>query len=89
MHEQVQRYAAVMRDQGLQKGDRVIIYLPMIAESLIAMLACLRLGAIHSVVFGGFAPQNLAQRIDDAGPGRIRECCERVHGAIIDEYEYM
>jgi propionyl-CoA synthetase len=68
LHEQVQRYAAVMRDQGLEKGDRVIIYLPMIAEALIVMLACLRLGAIHSVVFGGFAPQNLAQRIDDARP---------------------
>ncbi len=68
LHDQVQRYAAAMRGLGLEKGDRVIIYLPMIAESLIAMLACLRLGAIHSVVFGGFAPQNLAQRIDDAKP---------------------
>jgi propionyl-CoA synthetase len=68
LHDQVQRYAAAMQDLGLEKGDRVIIYLPMIAESLIAMLACVRLGAIHSVVFGGFAPHNLAQRIDDASP---------------------
>ncbi|MCZ6532163.1 MAG: propionate--CoA ligase, partial [SAR324 cluster bacterium] len=68
LHQEVQRYAAVMQDLGLNKGDRVIIYLPMIAESLIVMLACLRLGAIHSVVFGGFAPHNLAQRIDDAKP---------------------
>jgi propionyl-CoA synthetase len=68
LHEQVQRYAAVMQEQGLRTGDRVIIYLPMIAEALIVMLACLRLGAIHSVVFGGFAPANLAQRIDDARP---------------------
>ena len=68
LHAEVQRYAAVMRELGLEKGDRVIIYLPMIAEALIVMLACLRLGAIHSVVFGGFAPHNLAQRIDDARP---------------------
>jgi propionyl-CoA synthetase len=52
----------------LQKGDRVIIYMPVILESTIAMLACARLGAIHSVVFGGFASQELATRIDDAQP---------------------
>ncbi len=68
LHEQVNRYAAVMAAQGLVKGDRVIIYLPMIPQALVAMLACLRLGAIHSVVFGGFAPANLAARIDDARP---------------------
>ncbi|MCH8888485.1 MAG: propionate--CoA ligase [SAR324 cluster bacterium] len=68
LHEQVNRYAAVLAAQGLVKGDRVIIYLPMIPEALVAMLACLRLGAIHSVVFGGFAPANLAARIDDARP---------------------
>jgi propionyl-CoA synthetase len=58
----------VLQDVGVNKGDRVIIYLPMIAEALIAMLAVVRLGATHSVVFGGFAPQNLAARIDDAQP---------------------
>lgn len=66
LYEQVNRYAAVLQDQGVKTGDRVIIYLPMIPHSLVAMLACLRLGAVHSVVFGGFAPANLAQRIDDA-----------------------
>lgn len=65
---QVQSCAAVLRDLGLEKGDRVIIYLPMIPEAVIAMLACVRLGAIHSVVFGGFAAHSLAQRIDDARP---------------------
>jgi propionyl-CoA synthetase len=68
LHEQVNRYAAVLRDHGLQRGERVIIYLPMIPEALVAMLACMRLGAVHSVVFGGFAPHNLAARIDDARP---------------------
>ena len=68
LHEQVNRYAAVMQDHGLTKGDRVIIYLPMIAEAVFTILACVRLGATHSVVFGGFAPANLAQRIDDAKP---------------------
>jgi propionyl-CoA synthetase len=66
--EQVNRYAAALRAEGVEVGDRIIIYMPMIPESLVAMLACSRLGAIHSVVFGGFAPHNLAQRIDDAKP---------------------
>ncbi len=64
----VQSYAAVLRELGVGKGDRVIVYMPMIPESHVAILACARLGAIHSVVFGGFAPHNLAQRIDDAKP---------------------
>jgi propionyl-CoA synthetase len=68
LHQAVQRYAAVLQDLGVGKGDRVIVYMPMIAESHVAILACARLGAIHSVVFGGFAPHNLAQRIDDAKP---------------------
>ena len=68
LYEEVNRYAAVLQAQGLKRGDRVIIYLPMIPEALVAMLACMRLGAVHSVVFGGFAPQNLASRIDDATP---------------------
>ena len=68
LHREVNRFAAVMQAQGLQKGDRVIIYMPMIAEALFAMLACVRLGAVHSVVFGGFAAYNLAVRIDDAKP---------------------
>jgi propionyl-CoA synthetase len=60
--------AAVLQDMGVGKGDRVIIYMPMVAEAAFAMLACARLGAIHSVVFGGFASKELATRIDDAQP---------------------
>ena len=60
--------AAVLRDMGVGRGDRVIIYMPMVAEAAFAMLACARLGAIHSVVFGGFAAKELATRIDDARP---------------------
>src|SRR5690606_4613438 len=60
--------AAVLQDMGVGKGDRVIIYMPMVPEALFAMLACARLGAIHSVVFGGFASKELATRIDDAQP---------------------
>ena len=68
---EVQALAAVLREHGIQKGDRVIIYLPMIPEAAISMLACARLGAIHSVVFGGFAAPELATRIDDARPKLI------------------
>jgi acetyl-CoA synthetase len=64
---QVSRFARVLRDLGVERGDRVMIYLPMIPEAAIAMLACARIGAIHSVVFGGFSPESLADRIDDAG----------------------
>jgi len=63
--------AGMLRRQGVEKGDRVIIYMPMVPEAVIAMLACARLGAIHSVVFGGFAPGELAKRIDDAKPRLI------------------
>src|SRR5690606_11588666 len=63
--------AAVLADQGVEKGDRVILYMPMVPEAVFAMLACARLGAIHSVVFGGFAARELAARIDDARPKLI------------------
>ena len=66
--EKVEKFAGVLRAKGIEKGDRAIIYMPMIPEALVAMLACARLGAIHSVVFGGFAPKELAIRIDDAKP---------------------
>ncbi|MGD8846910.1 MAG: propionyl-CoA synthetase [Desulfobacteraceae bacterium] len=62
------RFAGVLQSQGVAKGDRVVIYMPMIAEAVIAMLACARIGAVHSVVFGGFASNELATRIDDAKP---------------------
>ncbi len=68
LHDEVQRAAAVLQSLGVQKGDRVLIYMPMIAEAAFAMLACARIGAIHSVVFGGFASVSLASRIEDATP---------------------
>ena len=67
LHE-VETFAAVLADKGVSKGDRVVIYMPMVPETLIAMLATARLGAIHSMVFGGFAANELAMRIDDAKP---------------------
>lgn len=66
--DEVSRFAGVLKAQGVKKGDRVIVYMPMVPEALIAMLACARLGAVHSVVFGGFASNELAVRIDDASP---------------------
>ncbi|WP_378947673.1 propionyl-CoA synthetase [Mesorhizobium sp. ANAO-SY3R2] len=71
MLAEVNALASVLADQGVEKGDRVIIYMPMVAEAAFAMLACARLGAIHSVVFGGFAAKELATRIDDAAPKLI------------------
>ncbi|MET0871874.1 MAG: AMP-binding protein [Paeniglutamicibacter terrestris] len=64
----VELFAGVLRDAGIGVGDRVLIYLPMIPQAHIAMLACARIGAVHTVVFGGFAPKELASRIDDAAP---------------------
>jgi len=68
LHAEVQRMAATLLGLGVQQGDRVLIYMPMIPEAAFAMLACTRIGAIHSVVFGGFASVSLGQRIDDAEP---------------------
>ncbi len=68
LHAEVNRVAAMIQDLGVAKGDRVIIYMPMVPEAVIAMLACARIGAVHSVVFGGFAANSLATRIDDAKP---------------------
>ena len=68
LHLEVQRMAACLKALGVQKGDRVLIYMPMIAEAAFAMLACARIGAIHCVVFGGFASGSLASRIEDASP---------------------
>ena len=66
--DQVARFGGALRELGVGPGDRVVIYLPMVAEAAIAMLACARIGAVHSVVFGGFAPAELSARIDDARP---------------------
>ncbi len=69
LHEQICKFANVLKQRGIKKGDRVCIYLPMIPEAIIAMLACARIGAIHSVVFAGFSPSSLQSRIIDA------DCC--------------
>mmetsp|Transcript_11161 Transcript_11161/g.20746 ORF Transcript_11161/g.20746 Transcript_11161/m.20746 type:complete len:568 (+) Transcript_11161:655-2358(+) len=71
LQDQVARFAGVLSQGGVQKGDRVVIYMPMIPEAVVAMLACARLGAVHSVVFGGFAAKELAVRIDDAKPKAV------------------
>src|SRR6195952_4029136 len=69
--DETARFAGVLRGLGVGKGDRVVIYMPMVPEAVIAMLACARLGAVHSVVFGGFAANELAARIDDARPAVV------------------
>ena len=72
LHAEVCRFANVLKARGVKKGDRVTIYLPMIPEAAVAMLACARIGAIHSVVFGGFSPDTLAGRIEDCQVDRAR-----------------
>ena len=84
---EMQALAAVLQDHGVGKGDRVIIYLPMIPEAAIAMLACARLGAIHSVVFGGFAAPELATRIDDAKPKLVLSASCGIEGARVVPYK--
>jgi propionyl-CoA synthetase len=86
LHAEVNRMAAVMRSLGVARGDRVLIYLPMIPEAAFAMLACARLGAIHSVVFGGFAAPNLAVRIDDAKPALIVTADAGARGGKVIDY---
>src|SRR4029077_2212330 len=67
LHDEVCRMANILRNRNVKKGDRVTIYMPMIPEAAYAMLACARLGAIHSVVFGGFSPDSLANRMEGRG----------------------
>jgi len=86
LHDEVNTFAAVLRDLGVVKGDRVVIYMPMMAEAIFAMLACVRLGAIHSVVFGGFAAMNLATRIDDAKPKIMVTANAGMRGGNVIEY---
>lgn len=85
--DQVARFAGVLRSLGVEKGDRVVIYLPLVPEAAIAMLACARLGAPHSVVFGGFAPAELAARIDDATPTVIVSASCGIEGTRVVEYK--
>ncbi len=94
LREKISKFAGALHNQGIKKGDRVIIYMPMVPEAVIAMLACGRIGAIHSVVFGGFASNELASRIDDSKakilitascgfePGRTVEYRPLVDGAL-------
>ena len=87
LHTEVQRMAAILKAQGVKKGDRVLIYMPMIAEAAFAMLACVRIGAIHSVVFGGFASHSLASRIEDASPVAIVSADAGSRGGKVVEYK--
>lgn len=87
LQEEVATLAAVLQDMGVVKGDRVIIYMPMIPEAVFAMLACARIGAIHSVVFGGFAAKELATRIDDAKPKAILSASCGIEGAKVVPYK--
>ena len=89
MLEKVARFAGALRMAGVEKGDRVVIYMPMVPEALIAMLATARLGAVHSVVFGGFAPAELAARIDDAKPKVIVSASCGLEPTRIIEYKPM
>jgi propionyl-CoA synthetase len=86
LRDQVSRFAGAMRMQDVNKGDRVIIYMPMIPEAVIAMLACARIGAIHSLVFGGFAPQELATRIGDAGAKLVISASCGIEGKRVIPY---
>ncbi|MEA1676830.1 propionyl-CoA synthetase [Nitrospirillum sp. BR 11163] len=81
------RFAGLLAAQGVGKGDRVILYMPMVAEAVIAMLACARLGAIHSVVFGGFAARELATRLDDAKPKVVVSASCGIEGARVIPYK--
>ncbi len=87
LRDLVARFAGALRRQGVDRGDRVIIYMPMVPEAVIAMLACARLGAIHSVVFGGFAAKELATRIDDARPTVILSASCGIEGSRVIPYK--
>ena len=87
LHLEVQRMAASLLELGVKKGDRVLIYMPMIAEAAFAMLACARIGAIHSVVFGGFAAGSLASRIEDSSPVAIVSADAGSRGGKVVEYK--
>ncbi len=83
----VAAFAGVLRHLGVEKGDRVVIYMPMIPEAVVGMLACARLGAVHSVVFGGFAPHELAVRIDDAAPKVVLTASCGIEPSRVVEYK--
>lgn len=87
LKDEVSRFAGVLAAQGVAKGDRVIVYMPMVPEAVIAMLACARLGAVHSVVFGGFASNELATRINDAKPKAIVSASCGIEGSRVIAYK--
>lgn len=87
--ELVSRFGGVLRGLGVDKGDRVLIYMPMVPEAVISMLACARIGAVHSVVFGGFAANELAKRIDDAEPKVIVSASCGIEPTRVVEYKPM
>ena len=87
LRDEVARFAGVLAGLGVGPGDRVVLYMPMVPEAAIAMLACARLGAVHSVVFGGFAPKELAVRIDDATPTVIVSASCGIEGKRVIEYK--
>ena len=89
LHQEVQTMAAILQDMGVSKGDRVLLYLPMVAQALFAMLACVRIGAIHSVVFGGFASVSLASRIEDASPKVIITADAGSRGGKVVPYTHL
>ncbi|MET0346195.1 MAG: propionate--CoA ligase [Casimicrobiaceae bacterium] len=89
LHAEVNRFAALLKSQGVARGDRVLIYMPMIAEATFAMLACARIGAIHSVVFGGFAAASLATRIDDARPKAMVTADAGMRGGKAVPYKHL
>jgi propionyl-CoA synthetase len=87
LRDEVARFAGALRRQGVEPGDRVIVYMPMVPEAVIAMLACARIGAVHSVVFGGFAPKELATRIDDAKPTVMLSASCGIEGSRVIPYK--
>jgi propionyl-CoA synthetase len=87
LRDEVAKFAGVLAGQGVTKGDRVLIYMPMIPQAAIAMLACARIGAVHSVVFGGFAPNELATRINDAKPKIIVSASCGIEVARVIKYK--
>ena len=89
LHREVQRMAAILQGLGVKKGDRVLIYMPMIPEACFAMLACTRIGAVHSVVFGGFASHALSTRIDDAKPTVIVSADAGMRGGKSVPYKHL
>jgi propionyl-CoA synthetase len=87
LRDRVARFAGALAALGVQQGDRVVIYMPMVPEAVVAMLACARLGAVHSVVFGGFAAHELAVRIDDARPKVVVSASCGIEGSRVIEYK--